>query len=70
MKIALALEKTMNEALIKLHEVAVTNKDYEVVTDKYHFFKRKIILRAANQGEWKHSVMKVTFTSLNKMNKV
>ena len=30
MKTALALEKTMNEALFKLHEVAVTNKDAEV----------------------------------------
>ncbi|CAB4039221.1 Soma ferritin [Paramuricea clavata] len=30
MKAALALEKTVNEALYKLHEVAVTNKDDEM----------------------------------------
>ena len=30
MKTALALEKTVNEALFKLHEVAASNKDDEV----------------------------------------
>jgi ferritin len=37
MKTALALEKTVNEALFQLHEVAVSNKDDEVGV-MHHWF--------------------------------
>ena len=45
MKTALALEKTVNEALFKLHEVAVTNKDDEVSYSISKFMQHHVIAK-------------------------
>jgi hypothetical protein len=58
MKAALALEKTVNEALYKLHEVAVTNKDDEVgyvrVKGRYTCTFQIILVNSFSSGDKFH----------------